>query len=415
MRKIVILGTALAVLATVSSCSSDDDLTQSSKTAVQGTPVKIVLGNETRADLSKTTTANLSSFQLYGIQQTASKNLWMNNVQFTQSGSSWSSAENPTWPVDNKDTETYFYGFSDGVTNGIPEGLTPSIENDAQSFTFTFGEGSESTRYYSLRTQTEINNAQAPQPKTLWQNLREGAKTTATVLDSDRQTDLLVTADNTTGVEGTDGTLNLAFKHSLASLVIKAMFVGDEAANKWPSTSVFYIEWIRIYGLYTSGTYTFGSGWTNSDSDTKVVYEKFFGEEDSATPDPRWTMPIVSYATYNAADEAGKKATYKTIVDAGEFMAIPQDYSSRAYAGKGTAISDAQEAGQCYIELCGYFKTSSSPTASATGKGQLLYFPLNVKNNVIAAGKQHTILLDLTSALKSDGDYLATPSQAGGN
>ena len=413
MRKIVILGTALAVLATVSSCSSDDDLTQSSKTAVQGTPVKIVLGNVTRADLSKTTTENLSSFQLYGIQQTASKNLWMNNVQFTQNGGSWSSAANPTWPVDNKETLTNFYGFSDGVTNGIPEGLTPSIENDAQSFTFTFGEGSENTRYYSQFTQTQIDNATVPAMKTAWQTQRNSKTTTATVLDSDRQTDLLVTADNTTGVEGTDGTLNLAFKHSLASLVIKAMFVGDEAVNKWPSTSVFYIEWIRIYGLYTSGTYTFGSGWTNSDSDSKVVYEKFFGEEDSATPDPRWTMSIVPYATYNVADDDGKKATYQTIVDAGEFMAIPQDYSSRAYAGQGTAISVAQGAGQCYIELCGYFKLNS--TAGATGQGQLLYFPLNVKNNVIAAGKQHTILLDLTSALKSDGSYLATPSQAGGN
>ena len=413
MKKMVLMAAFVAAGAAFVACSSNDDLVQQAPEVpeVKGTPVKVVLDG-TRANLDNTTTANLASFQLYGVQQTPVKNFWMDNVQFTKSGSEWGAASNPTWPLTNKDVTTNFYGFADGVTNGTPLGVTPSIDADAQSFTFTFGDGAESTQYHSIYTQTYIDGLSSPGLKTSRQNTRNSQKSTQTVLDNNNLTDLLVTYDNSTGTEGTDGTISLNFKHALSNLVIKAMFVGDETQYYWPNGTKFWIEWIRVYGLNTSGTYTFGSGWT-FDSPNQVVYQKVFGEEDSATPDPRWTMEVIPYATYTALNAAEKKATYQTIVGPGEFMVIPQDYSSRAYVGYQPAnVAPITDGTQCLIELYGYFKT---PEDAAVDKGNKNYFPLKVTSNTFIAGKQQVVVLDLTEMLNESGDHVATPSQAGGN
>ena len=420
MKKFIMLSALVAATSTAFvACSSDDDLAQQPKAPETiGTPVKVVLDG-TRANLDNTTTANLSSFQLYGIQQTPTKNFWMDNVKFTKSGSDWGSTSNPTWPVSNKDVVTNFYGFADGVTDGVPAGLTPSIDADAQSFTFTFGDGAESTQYHSIYTQTYIDGLSGGL-KNNRQNTRNSQVSTQTVLDNNNLTDLLVTydglesgKDQISGVEGTDGSVNLNFKHALSNLVIKAMFVGDQVKYYWPDGTQFWIEWIRVYGLYTSGTYTFGSGWTFGGTDNMVVYQKVFGEEDSATPDPRWTMEVTPYATYTALDAAGKKATYKTIVGPGEFMVIPQDYSSRAYVGYQTPnVAPVTDGTQCMIELYGYFKT---PADAAVDKGNKNYFPLKVTSNTFVAGKQQVVVLDLTEMLNVDGGHVAEPSQAGGN
>ena len=408
MKKILVMSALVAFSAAFVACSSDDDLVQQAP-EVKGTPVKVVLGG-TRADLSRTTTANLSTFQLYGVQQTSTPNFWMDNVKFTKNGSDWESSA--TWPVANKETVSKFYGFSDGVTDGTPLGLTPSIAADTQSFTFTFGNGAESSQYHSIYTQSYIDGLSGGL-KTNRQNTRNSQVSTQTVLDNNNLTDLLVTYDNSTGTEGTDGTISLNFKHALSNLVIKAMFVGDQAQYYWPNGTKFWIEWIRVYGLYTSGTYTFGSGWSFGGTDNKVVYQKVFGEEDSATPDPRWTMEVIPYATYTALDAAGKKATYQTIVGPGEFMVIPQDYSSRAYVGyQSENVAPITDGTQCMIELYGYFKT---PEDAAVDKGNKNYFPLKVTSNTFVAGKQQVVVLDLTEMLNVDGGHVAEPSQAGGN
>lgn len=413
MKKILVMSALVAISAAFVACSSDDDLVQTP--VVKGTPVKVVLGG-TRANIdpttSPTTTANLSSFQLYGVQQTAVKNFWMDNVKFTKNGSDWESSA--TWPVAQKEIESKFYGFSDGVTDGTPAGLTPSIAADAQSFTFTFGDGVESSQYYSPFTQTFIDGIANPNQKDSRQQTRDAKISTQTVLNNDNLTDLLVTYDNSTGVEGTDGTLDLNFKHAFSSLVIKAMFVGDDAQYYWPNGTKFYIEWIRVYGLYTSGTYTFGSGWSFGGTDNKVIYQKVFGEEDSASPDPRWSMDVIPYATYAAYTAQQKKDSYKEIVGPGEFMVIPQDYSSRAYVGYQSPelVAPVTDGTQCMIELYGYFKT---PEESATDRGNLNYFPLKVTSNTFVAGKRQLVVLDLTEMLNEAGDHVATPSQAGGN
>ena len=395
MKKILVMSALVAISAAFVACSSDDDLVQTP--VVKGTPVKVVLGG-TRADLSKTTTANLSSFQLYGVQQTAVKNFWMDNVKFTKNGSDWESSA--TWPVANKETVSKFYGFSDGVTDGTPLGVTPSIAADAQSFTFTFGDGVESSPYVAT-VSPKVLSTMPSFASAGFVAQREASKATADVLESNKLTDLLVTYDDTEGVEGTDGTLNLNFKHAFSNLILKAYFVGDEAETTWPSTSVFYIEWIRIYGLYTSGTYTFGSGWSFGSSEKKVIYEKIFGEEESETVDNRFKMSIQTYADYQA-----NGIHYEPLVDEGEFMAIPQDYSARAYSGQGTAISDAT--GQCYIELHGYFQLN--PSADAQGKGEKTYLTLDIKNQQILPGKKQTVFINLTKLLKDNGTYFLTPS-----
>lgn len=415
-KKIILFGAALAALATFTGCSSEGDPildtpVEPIEPVVKGTPFKVRIGDgTTRADFSKTTTTGLSTFVLYGIQQTTNE-FWMGGLRFTKSGDDWSASEykndawssiTPTWPLTNKETATNFYGFSDGVTDGIPEGLNPSISPTSQSFTFDFGDGTTSAPYAATMSPYQVSLlpevAQAGLNST-----RETSKqsTSADVLESDKLVDLLVTKDGTTGVEGTDGTLTLGFKHALSNLVVKAYFVGDEAGTTWPSTSVFYIEWIRIYGLYTSGTYTFGSGWTFGNSEKKVIYEKLFGEQESATVDKRFSMPVQTYADYQQ-----NGVHYETLVDAGEFMVIPQDYSTRAYAGQGTAIANA--AGQVYIEIHGYFKLN--PDATEQGRGAKSYFTLDVKDNLIVSGKKQTVIINLTKMLNSNGQYFLTPS-----
>lgn len=431
MKKVIMLMAACVAVGTAFvACSSDDDLVQQAPVVpeVKGTPVKVILDG-TRANLDNTTTANLSSFQLYGVQQTTVKNFWMDNVQFTKSGSEWGAASNPTWPVTNKEVTTNFYGLADGVTNGTPLGVTPSIDADAQSFAFTFGAGSTSSQWFAKWSETEGAIAMSNW-STMRTNLRNEStlKSEATVLNNDNLTDLLVTydglesgKDQISGVEGTDGSVTLNFKHALSNLIIRAMFVGDEAGTQWPANTRYYIQWIRVHGLYHTATYTFGTGWSiDATNDSRsCAYEHVWGESDSADPDPRWTMDLVPYATYNALDAAGKKATYVDIVPAGEFMVIPQTITS--YAGQGTPISEAQSNNQCYIEMYGYFhKGNASKATTYNTNGEVHYYPLKLNNAVgntstFEAGKKHVVVIDLTSVLKSNGNYAASPSQAGGN
>jgi hypothetical protein len=435
MKKFIMLSALVAATSTAFvACSSDDDLAQQPKAPETiGTPVKVVLDG-TRANLDNTTTANLSSFQLYGVQQTATKNFWMDNVQFTKSGTEWGSTSNPTWPVTNKDVTTNFYGFADGVTNGTPAGVTPSITADAQSFTFTFGAGTESSQWFAKWSETEgaIQYGGAWSTIKNNQGLRNEAtlKSTATVLNNANLTDLLVTKDDVTGTEGTDGSLTVNFKHALSNLVIKAMFVGDDGGAQWPDNTRYYIQWIRVHGLYHTATYTFGTGWsidlTNDSHD--CAYEHVWGESDSADPDPRWTMDIIPYTTYNGYSAAQKKASYVDIVPEGEFMVIPQTISSYKITnpGGGSTLTAAQTAGQCYIEMYGYFHLGTQGKATSYNtNGQTHYYPLILNNAVeqtdgsmqstFVAGKKHVVVIDLTSVLMNDGSFAANPSQAGGN
>ena len=413
-KKFLFLSAFVAATTAFIGCSSDENLAEVPEVieepapepeAPKGTPFRVVVGNgTTRADLTKTTTANLSNFVLYGIQQTATPNFWMDGLTFVKEDG-WGCSDNPTWPVDNKETNTKFYGFSDGVTSGIPTGLTPSIESDAQSFHFTFGEGEESTLYHAAVSEAEGSSTYGASWNTRKANLRESFKSTATVLDNDRLTDLLVTKATEATESDNDGTLRLGFSHALSNLVIKAKFVADETGPNWPAGSVFVIEWLRIYGLYTSGTYTFGSGtpWSFGDSDGKVVYQKNFGEDDD-----RWTMYAQAY-TANEED-----ITLKTLVDEGEFMVIPQDYSSRAYAGYQVPNAAPAE-GQVYIQLYGYFNTAGTIGVTMTDRRNINYFPLNVTAQTFVAGKKQVVVLNLKEVLTKDGGYVATPSQAGGS
>jgi hypothetical protein len=451
MRKILVFAAAIAAFATMVSCSNDDELSvvepqpvEPEQPVVKGTPFKVRIGDgTTRADFSKTTTDALSTFQLFGIQQTSTPNYWMSGLKFNKSGNDWSAAINsdvqeftgdwtattPSWPVDNKETGTNFYGFSDGVTDGVPAGLTPNITPTAQSFTFTFGAGSESSQWFAKWSETEgpIQFGSEATWNTMKnsQGLRNEAtlKSTATVLNSDNLTDLLVTYDDLNGVEGTEGTLDVNFKHALSNLVIRAMFVGDNGGSQWPDGSIYYIQWIRVHGLYHTGTYTFGTGWSiePTNDSREHAYEHVWGESDSANPDPRWTMDLVPYETYNALDADGKKATYVDIVPAGEFMVIPQQVTT--YDGYGTPISDAEDANLCYIEMYGYFWTPGAANKKSTAystNGEVHYYPLKLNNAVgntstFMAGKKHVVVIDLTAVLKSNGQYAANPSQAGGN
>ena len=422
-KKFLFLSALVAATTAFIGCSSDENLAEvpevieepAPEPEPQGTPLRVVVGNgTTRADLTKTTTANLKNFTLYGMQPS---NYWLTGATFTGGNDNWTSASNPTWPTQNKGVATSFYGFSDGVTDGVPTGVDPTITPSEQKFTFTLGAGVESAPGFCTQTMTDIAKypAQA-QTGLLNQRTTAQTKTKANVLshDSERLIDLLVTHDGTgttTALEAkeidNEGILKLKFKHALANLVIRAYFVGDEAGTTWPSTANFYIEWIRIHNLCTSGTYTFGTGWTVN-TDDKVLYEKVYGEEDGGVAnsgdDKRWTMAVQAYS-----DAQTNGITYKDLVSAGEFMVIPQTYTN--YAGVGTTISTAEAAGDCYIEVHGYFVLGGGSNTKQ-GRGVPSYFPLTLKGGTttIQDGYQYVIDLNLTEMLDKEGVNLRTPS-----
>ncbi|MBQ8713502.1 MAG: hypothetical protein IJ551_11890 [Prevotella sp.] len=413
MRKFVFYAAALAAMITVTSCSSDDDVvaTAPAEPLPQGTPLSVrVVDGTTRADLSKTTTEGLASFKLYGIQQTSpTTNFWLDGAIFNGGNTAgWTCTSNPTWPTDNKETATSFYGYADGSTiDGEVTGLTPSIASDAQSFHFTLGEGESSTQYWSVPTlPTALRNNQKSvatvfkhgKYNTL-QNLSTQTWSVASSENIDNNLpDLLVTDDNSSAVEGTDGKLNLTFNHALSSLVIKAYLVSS--TNLLP-TYTFCLEWIRVRNLYTSGTYTFGTGWTfDSNTDKKIAYEKSWGE---GTPK---TIKVQDAAVATSKD----KIKLTTLVGPGEFMVIPQTYESYTSTGDqntATAINPDTEQ-KCFIELYGYVTTNAAGNKNFTSNDKFL--PLTITGLEFKPGKQHTIVLDLSRILNDKGVYVATPS-----
>ena len=330
---------------------------------------------------------------------------WLDGAVFKGNNTDGWTATGAVWPTTQKTTASKFYGyadFSDLTETDVP-GIAPTIGANSQSFTYTLGDGEESTLsneygytdMYNLCVEMEDNDGAQT-----WFELANACKKTEqayVVEDKNTLPDLLVTANDQEGTEGDDGKFSLHLKHALSNLVIKAKFVADD--NKWVDGMEFYIEWIRIHGLYTSGTYTFGdgNGWTfDSNNDKKIVYEKFFGMSENAKK-----VEIQSKAS------ATTSVNYTTLISLGEFMMIPQSFTPWTSTGKeGTATGP----NGVYIEFAGYLKNGNQ----VSWDGLSHFLPLSVTNATFVAGKSHTLVVDLTYSMKDDGVYDATPAEVGG-
>ena len=312
----------------VSCSSNDDDLAQEAPKApvaeetivetAKGTPFSISVNADTRATLyganawNKTEGVNwVNALKLYGKQPSAT-DPWMNDVVFTRTeyNADWlanrdanhdSGVEAPTWPVDDPNTSdvesaeaTKFYAITDGAIGAGKTALISGVTKWMSSEDNYVGKFD----YLLPTTTSEI----------LWYNdngYGQADMNEYTYVTNSELTDLMVASAETT--ETPNGTLDLAFKHVLAGLTIKAMFVSNAEAEK---ASYAIVKSVMVCGLQAAGTYTFGAA-TPWATNTPVNYY----------------YELNSPQRIDAEDETlvgEEKFVTKDIVPAGTWLVIPQ-------------------------------------------------------------------------------------------
>lgn len=384
MRKIYLFAAALAAIATVSSCTSDDEIVQAPEptqepdaVVVNGEPITFTAtvnngtfgnGNTTRA----TVTSALGNFTLWGIEKgkgvegevtTTTGTTDITGMTFTKDG------EGPTWkanvaqayvPVWGENTSWYFYGLAVGGNAltfddyGDPTGLKGNATLDT--------DGISESSAYTAKTFT-------------YQMARLDDNVT---LDLANQEDLIVAhafggpdpdAPSTKDSVGfSTGSVPLTFQHAFSNIELYGSFPlrtwDDSGAdiftdgNVGPGTFLF-IKSITIHGLKSDNTYTFGSGWGDGGSNKgeitieypngKLIFGPFFykkegfdwGDENNPTP-----LNIV---------KSYERSEYENLIpDLGSIMVIPQTFVP--WQG-GVEFVD----GDCYIEVLGqYFEDAWS-------------------------------------------------------
>ena len=397
MKKILVLSALAAVSTAFVACSSNDDLVQQApevpEETVVGTPFTISTGADTRATLydakaldKSNSTTWVSDLKLYGKQ--GSNDPWMNSVIFHRDAynADWApnrsadeaSLSTVNWPTADKTTPTTFYAITD---NAIGTGTTAAIAGVSEwmstpgSFTYT----QPTATGYTWDTETDPYEFDVVDKN---------------YVDADNLTDVMVATTEKNEAATTSGTLPLEFKHLLSGLSIKVKFKSDDALSAGAAAE---INAVMVRGLYTAGTYTFGTGWSGQSGDDMCYYKSF------ATP-----IPLVA--------EAEASTTLPvSLVNAGEWLVIPQTTTPWDETADTEHMPGAKAGRQmAYIAL--YIRDVSPGTDDTVP----VYFPLDATFN---AAKNKTITLELSLVrdiwLDSDtdgkADYQFEPSQTDGN
>ena len=384
MKKILVMSALVAISAAFVACSSDDDLAQQPKSpetivdTPKGTPFSVQpTSGATRAARYNADAWNGTSkfgrpwvreFKLYGKQ---GDNVWMNNVVFQRTAynqTDWKPVRDASgaiskvcWPADDPATTdvvesaaaTDFYAITD---NAIQSSSSDALANVSRWMAPTVGQFD-----YVMPTTTKANMEWI-----LAADGQNGVYETASTayVDSTQIKDLMV-ASASTNEAGTDGgVLDLEFKHVLAGLTVKAKFLSNQAAGEGNSGTIKYI---KVCGLKTSGTYTFGSGWSKLD-DYVIYYKEWTGSD----------KPVLSAQEEGTAAEA---VAIQDLVCPGEWLAIPQSTSPWDVSYMDSAPAAA---GVAYIAV--RFEDDT------TGDDLELWYPLNI---TLTAAKNKVLTIDL--------------------
>ena len=421
MKKILVMSALVAFSAAFVACSNENDLVQQAPEVpeVKGTPFSVMpsSGNSTRATLYNanawdgTSDTYVGAFKLYGLQADAS-DPWLNSVVFTRTAKdgAWSANRDaandalgdnvPAWPTTNTAKKTDFYGITD---NAIGAGKGAAITGVSAwmstpgSFVYTQPKShgyiwdDENNKYGFEIEPDPVNN-----PDVFVDNVID-----ADYINAASLTDLMVATTTKAESETTGGVLPLNFKHLLAGLTIKVKFKSNDALA-WDAAADVYAVMVR--GLYTDGTYTFGTGWSNQSGDGVCYYKSF------ATP------------IHLDAEAETSSSLPKTLVDAGEWLVIPQTTTPWDETTDTEHFPGAKAGRQmAYVALFIHDVTGNG----ATDDPVALYFPLNTTFN---AAKNRTITLEMSLGRDiwldniGDGDdpdgkadYQFEPSQTEGN
>ena len=395
MKKILVMSALVAISAAFVACSNENDLVQQAPEVPEekGTPFSVLpsSGNATRATLYNanawdgTSDTYVGAFKLYGLQADAS-DPWLNSVVFTRTAKdgAWSANRDaandalgdiPAWPTTNTAKKTDFYGITDNAIGAGKDAVITGVSewmSTAGSFVYT--------------QPTTTDEFEWDSGNYTFENVTDSHVSTASL------TDLMVATTTKAESETTGGVLPLNFKHLLAGLSIQVKFESDDALDA-ESTATIYAVMVR--GLYTSGTYSFATGWSNHSGDGICYYKQL------ATP-----INIAAVAE-------GSHQVPLPLVNAGEWLVIPQTTTPWDETTDKTTFPGLKSGRQmAYVAL--YI------TDHVTGDDIVVYYPLNTTFN---ASKNRTITIELSLGrdiwldTNTDGkaDYQFEPSQTDAN
>ena len=385
MKKVILLMAACVAVGTAFvACSSDDDLVQQAPVVPEenvetpkGTPFSVQpISDATRcvrynANAWDGTSAFgkpwVREFKLYGKQ---GENLWMKNAIFQRdayTSTTWAPVRDATgaisevnWPADNTATTevvesaapTSFYAITDNAIDGTKSDALANVSSWMAPTVGQFG--------YVMPTTTKANME--------WIDESQGNGTYKEVstayVDSTKVTDLMVASAETNEAGTTGGVLDLAFTHALAGLTVKARFLSNLSAGQGNYVTIKYI---KICGLKTSGTYTYGAGWSGLD-DYVIYYKEWTGTD----------KPVLSAQLESTAS---KDITIEDLVCPGEWLAIPQSTTPWDTSFMG---NDAAAPGVAYVAV--------RLVDDKTGDDLELWYPLNI---TLTAAKNKVLTIDL--------------------
>lgn len=444
MNKKMILFAALVAAsgtAFVSCSSNDEDVLAQEPVApvveeilvpdtnsVQGTPftVKAFSGiDDTRAvrygadgKEVNSGTGWISEIKLWG-QQAEASSPWLNSVVFSRTSAesdSWSPARqnngNPlasiTWPTTNAAKATTFYGITDGkIASGDGNHIDGVTENFGEG-KFVYNPATAVISHYA--DGLKYNATEAAEGYAFgWVHAADPQSVEIedfSVVDNSKIGDLMVATVEKT--QTADGSIPMAFEHALCGLYVSAKFCPVD--QKWVTAddlnNKFTFLGLRLHGIATGGTYTYGSGWSNLTGTTGMYYYGFGVYEDGGG---KSVQAEITTATPHK----------EPLVPSGTWLLVPQEVTGWdcSYNNANLPSSGA------YIEIL-YTHGGCDPITKYQG---IALYPL--PSMTFEAGHNYHLIIDVekvrvsnldsykdSGASGKDGkcDYVFRPTESGG-
>ena len=432
MKKLLVMS-ALAVVSTAFvACSSNDDLVQQApevpEETVVGTPFTVKAfsdENDTRAVRYGANGKEINSgagwiseIKIWGSQLETSNN-WLNSVVFSRAdkeSTTWSPVRNNdatatnsiTWPTENTGKATTFYGITDGnIANTSGNALNGVTENFANG-KFVYNPATTVVNHYAdgLKFDQDAGDGYAFG----WVNAADPGAVELpdfTVVDNAKINDIMVATVEKT--QTADGSIPMAFEHALCGLYVSAKFcpVNQDWVSKTNYQGKFTFLGLRLHGLATGGTYTFGSGWSNLTGTTGMYYYGLGVYEDGG-------------GVTLQAEATTSNPHIEPLVPSGTWLLIPQQVTGwdKMYNNKNLPADDAG----AYIEIL-YTNGDQDPDSQYSA---IAVYPL--PSMTFEAGHNYHLIIDvekirttLTDNMQNEAihpagecDFIFAPVESGG-
>ena len=403
MKKMVFMAAFVAACAAFVACSSDDDLVQQKpevpeESVEEGIPMTIKVADLASRGTDFSSTNPLQEFSLYSTMNSS----WESGKLFDKdAGGNWTTNTTLTWPDDNTYT---FYGISD-------------LSHFSDLYDSEGNDGADTYKDVPV-----FVNKPASTEKTLKFSY-------AIPTDYAEQVDLLVaktSGSKTTGDPA--GSLTVNFNHALAQIkAIKVYCNIDKVANSEDKVNYrFRIKGIRLGGLQTVGTYTFGDAFANDtwNVPTSAVDEDTFFEIPLKTES--LTFSSMSFGPTKKTDKPDEYAITLPLNTTTEGLyLIPQ-----TAAGSLSFVSPLYYVNGAYAELDAqvflYNFYELDPTAGGTYRvgEDLNYYDWDEDSSnavkfgkirvplkfTLESGKGYTLVLDISKAVIYENEGSKTGS-----